>query len=126
MNKVIIDTSAWIEFFNKSDSKISNTVYNLIEQNLAVITGPIITEILCGIRNKQELKLLTSLLDVIPCEDIIPSDWIETGMEMNKLRKIGVTIPLTDCLIGTITKRKNYQILTLDKHFDKLSVAKYS
>ena len=37
MKPVIIDTSGWIEFFNKPESKIGDSVAKLIETDNAII-----------------------------------------------------------------------------------------
>ncbi len=126
MNNVIIDTSSWIEFFNKPKSKIGDSVAHLIELDQAVLVGPVLTELLCGIKSKQESEKINSLFEILHYVKVIPSDWVNTGKKMSSLRRKGITIPLTDSLISIIAIRKGYSILTLDKHFDHLSIIKYN
>ena len=38
------------------------------------------------------------------------------------LRSKGITVPVTDALIATLAQRNSVSILTIDKHFDYLSV----
>jgi predicted nucleic acid-binding protein len=38
------------------------------------------------------------------------------------LRTQGITLPLTDALIATVAKRKAMPVLTVDAHFQHLSV----
>lgn len=122
MRPVIIDTSAWIEFFNKPESEIGDSVAKLIETDNAILMGVILAELLCGIRNKKEANTLGDLSEVLPYAHTGPEDWVQVGTTLNHLRKKGITVPLTDALIATVAKRNNYSILTLDKHFTHFAV----
>lgn len=122
MNPVIIDTSAWIEFFNKSDSKVGDMTAKLIESDKAVLMGVVLAELLCGVKKKRETDQLQELREILPYADTTPNDWLNTGKTLNQLRKQGITIPLTDVLIGTVAKRNQFSVLTCDKHFGHLGV----
>ena len=121
MRPVIIDTSAWIEFFNIPESEIGDSVAKLIETDNAILMGVVLAELLCGTRKKDSTKL-GDLFEVLPYAHTGPEDWVQTGTTLNHLRKKGITVPLTDALIATVAKRSNYSILTLDKHFTHFSV----
>jgi predicted nucleic acid-binding protein len=41
---------------------------------------------------------------------------------LQNLRRKGITLPLTDALIGAVAVRKQLPVLTADKHFDYLTV----
>jgi predicted nucleic acid-binding protein len=45
-----------------------------------------------------------------------------TGNTLRKLRGNGLSIPLTDVLIASIAIRNKMAVLTLDNHFEHLSV----
>ena len=63
MDKVIIDTSAWIESFRpQSDKAFSNLVKDLILNGRVLIPGIIKTELLRGTKNKKEYNRLNELL----------------------------------------------------------------
>ena len=63
MDKVIIDTSAWIESFRpKSKKGFSLLVKDLILQNRVLMPGIIRAELLRGARNKREFNQLSDLL----------------------------------------------------------------
>jgi predicted nucleic acid-binding protein len=125
MTKVIIDTSAWIDFFRNKTGQVGDAVATMIAEETAVITGPIVSELLQGLRNRQEGKFLSELLSVVPFAEVIRNDWDETGSLLGKLRRRGITVPLTDALIAVVAKRYGYNILTLDRHFEHLEVPVY-
>ena len=122
MNKVIIDTSAWIDFFRNQTGVTGDAVAALIEQDLAVITGPILSELLQGLKSRQEADNLGELVGILPFIEVIRGDWEQTGGLLRRLRQQGITVPLTDALIATVAKRQRFAVLTLDKHFEHLEV----
>lgn len=121
--KIIVDTSVWIEYFK------GNTEYiELIEAGLndgsICITGPIVSELLQGVKFEKEYGMLSSCIDAIPFIGFEYTDWMKAGKLSFKLRKKGITIPLTDVLIAVIAERYNAKILTLDKHFKNIQGVK--
>ncbi len=122
MNNVLIDTSAWIDFFRSNSGSAGDLVTDLIRRDNAYITGPVIAELLHGVRGKKEASLLNFLFATIPYLEINQNDWNMTGNTLQKLRKNGLSIPLTDVLIASVAIRNNMAVLTLDKHFQHLTV----
>jgi predicted nucleic acid-binding protein len=43
---VLVDTSIWIEYFNKPDSNAGKSLENLLKKGRVFITGIILTELL--------------------------------------------------------------------------------
>lgn len=123
MTEVIIDTSAWIDFFRNKTGAVGDAVTALIEQDRAVITGPVLAELLQGLKNRQESEALDELLDILQFAEIDRTDWEKTGALLRKLRQKGITVPLTDALIAVVAKRNRYGVLTLDRHFEHLEVS---
>ena len=122
MKNVMIDTSAWVDFFRNRNSQTGDMVAELIQTDKAFITGPVIAELLHGVRGKKETNQLDVLFDTIPCMDVEHTDWVNTGKKLQALQKRGLTVPLTDALIASIAMRLDMAVLTLDKHFLYLSV----
>ena len=122
MKNVMIDTSAWIDFFRNSRGAVGDMVTNLIRADNAFLTGPIMSELLHGVRGKKEAAQLDGLFSIITCLEIKESDWLATGHTLQELRSKGVTIPLTDVLISRVALRYEMAVLTLDQHFQQLSV----
>jgi len=125
MAKTLIDTSAWIDFFRNKLSPYGEIVAMLIEQDAAVITGSVIAELLQGLKSQREGDALRELLSIIPYIEVINNDWNAAGNLLGKLRRRGITVPLTDALIAVVAKRNNCNILTIDKHFDHLCIPLY-
>ncbi len=114
--RIMADTSAWIEYFKKNDSIIS-IIENALDEDRIYIAGPILSELIQGVRTDNEYDLLMNCIGAISCIDCEYNDWINAGSTSRSLRKKGIVIPLTDVLISTLAMRYDMHVLTLDKHF---------
>ncbi len=121
MKKVLIDTFAWIEYFRGS-TEIARIVHDK-KLHQACITGPIITELIQGLKTESEKGALASALDSIHRLSINDQDWIVAGKKGAVLRKKGITMPLADLIIYTIAFKNNCSIYTADKHFQMINDA---
>ena len=116
--RVIVDTSMWIEFFNKKESSHGNTVRRLIENDRAVLAGPVLFELLQGARKPNESATLKKALGILPFLEIRKTDWTDAGNLSCALRGKGITIPMTDILIAALAQTNHCRIATMDRHFD--------
>jgi predicted nucleic acid-binding protein len=121
---VMIDSSIWIEYFREK-SKIVTEVNTLIGENRVVLCSEVEKEIIQGIRftkglQTEELRKVADIFIKLPFLDIWEEDCEAASYRMKRLRSRGVTIPVSDCVIGVICSRHNLSLLTLDKHFDFL------
>ena len=125
MTKTLIDTSAWIDFFRNNFTPYADAVALLIEQDRAIITGPVIAELLQGLKTQREADNLRELLSIVTYVEVKNDDWNATGLLLGKLRRNGITVPLTDALIAVVAKHNSYDVLTIDHHFNHLGVPLY-
>jgi predicted nucleic acid-binding protein len=123
MTRILIDSSAWIHFLRNSDVEVADAVERAILDDRAVITGPVVAELLQGIRDDGQATELRELLAIVDREEVIPNDWNVCGQTMRSLRSRGVTVPLTDALIATVAVRCDIPVLTVDAHFRQLPAA---
>ena len=117
--KIIVDTSIWIEYFNRK-TNIVNFIEERIMEDCLFMTGPIVSELLQGVKTEQEYEKLKNSIDAIPYLETTLEDWKEAGNISNKLRKKGITIPLTDIIISAVAISNNAKVYSLDKHFKEI------
>jgi predicted nucleic acid-binding protein len=119
LDKVLVDTSAWIEFFRKKEPYYS-IVLKLIDDDLVCCIGIVHAELLQGGKSEKELNTIKEFLHVF---DFLPesvSSWEKAGELSYVLKQKGKTIGLSDCYIAVLTRSTNVNLLTLDRHFDIL------
>lgn len=120
MSRVIVDTSVWIEFFNRPDSAEMAEVARLLDAHAVSLTGVILAELLQGTQTEKERDLLKTTLDALPILPESRSTWERVGLLSFRLRRAGVTIPLSDLLIAVLAQQHGQSIYTLDPHFDEI------
>ncbi len=114
--KIIVDTSIWIEYF-KNNTSIADSIDAGLDKGYVYTVGPVLSELLQGVKSQKEFNMLSKVIHAIPYLDCDSKDWIDAGILSYSLRKKGITLPLTDIIIAAIAKNNHAAIYTLDKHF---------
>jgi len=117
---VLVDTSIWIEYFNKPDSNAGKSLENLLKKGRVFLTGIILTELLQGAKIEKEFESILESMLALPFLKTTLNTWIQSGRISFALRKKGITIPTTDLIIASLSLENNCKIFTLDLHFNKI------
>lgn len=119
MDRVIVDTSAWIESFRpQGESKLKEAVKQLISDGRVLLPGLIKAEILRGAKTLKEYKMLDELLDSLVYLQVEDSFWKRLAKFSFDLLRKGVTVPLTDTYIALLAIDNDVPLLHRDTHFD--------
>jgi len=119
-NKVLVDTSIWIEFFNRPESKAGEHLEKLIKKGDACVAGVVLTELLQGARLEKEFNAILESFIALPFLDTTTDTWIMAGRISFSLRRKGVTIPTTDLIIAGLAIENDLSVFTMDPHFEKI------
>ncbi len=114
--KTIVDTSVWIEYFRNQGALSASMDKELLAGNF-YMAGPVISELLQGAKTEKDFHALKSSIDGVPFFNTSLADWKLAGELSFKLRKKGITIPITDCLIAAVALNNDAGVMTLDQHF---------
>lgn len=117
---VIADTSAWVQFFNRPHSEGKRIIDELLSKGSLYMVDIVLSEILQGTRTEREFRLLKEHLCDLPFLETDVSSWSLAGKISFDLRRKGIIIPITDCLIAALSLENDCQILTLDPHFSQI------
>jgi len=122
MDKVIIDTSVWIESFRPhADQSLQRLVKDLILSELVLLPGIIKTELLRGAKNKKEFTQLSRLLKGLSYLAVHEDFWRQLAEFSFQLYRKGIVVPLTDTYIALLCIENQASILHRDKHFDMIA-----
>ena len=119
--KVLIDTSIWIEYFNRAQSPLHAEVARLLRDRATVYTGIIALELIRGVRTEKEKSTLDSLLQSIDHVTEGDSTHCEAGRMGNRLARKGFTLGTVDLLIGQLAIENDVLLFTRDQHFATLA-----
>jgi len=122
MDKVIIDTSAWIDSFRpKVDQNFSLLVKDLITKNRVLMPGIIMAELLRGTKTKSEFNQLSDLLKGITYLPVAEEFWGHLSEFSYQLFRKGISAPLTGTYISLLCIQSKVPLLHRDKHFDLIA-----
>ena len=117
--KIIVDTSVWIEYL-KNRTTITEKLDQLLLAGHICTLGPVVAELLQGARTEKDYQLLINSISGLSYVETAVEDWIKAGTISFKLKKKGITIPITDCLIAVVAMRLNASIMSYDQHFEAI------
>ena len=119
-DKVLVDTSIWIDYFKKRESKTYDQVTPLLREDQAVYTGIIATELFKGARGEKELSILKTLFSNIRLVKEVEETYIKAGMIGYHLAQ-GFNAGTVDLLISQIVIENDLMLFTKDQHFKKIA-----
>jgi len=114
--KIIVETSVWIEYLKNRPTLADNLDQQLLAGSIFAV-GPVIAELLQGARTEKDYLILKNSIDGLPFIETNFEDWKLAGEISYKLRRKGVTLPITDCVIAAVAIHQNASVMTYDLHF---------
>lgn len=124
--KVLVDTPVWSlalrtkpRAWNVAQRTAATSLQELITEGRAQIIGPVRQELLCGFRDPSEYLILRDNLRNFTDSPLETEDYEEAARIYNLCRSAGITGSSVDLLISAVAHRRQWQILTLDKDFER-------
>lgn len=118
---VLVDTSAWIEFFRGTEHPAAALIDRLLLEDRVAITGVIRAELLQGARNDaQKAALGRQLAATVRLPD--PADlWDRVAYLGYTLRRKGFEVRLPDLAIAVVATAHEVPLLSLNGHFEAVA-----
>lgn len=117
---ILVDTSVWIDFFNGANSKERHVLHRMIEgEEDIAITEIILTEILQGIHDEENVKPVKKLLLEFHLQKPKGTETYLKAAEIYRTcRKKGKTIRATvDCIIAAVCMESGFLLFHKDRDF---------
>jgi predicted nucleic acid-binding protein len=118
-NRILADTTTWIEFF-RGKSKVADRLEMLLIENAVCTCGVVMFEVLQGIKSEGEKNKILSILAILPYFEMTKKLWQSAAELSLSLKKNGVNLPLSDIFIAAIAVENDLSIYTLDNHFTQI------
>ena len=120
---ILVDTSAWVEFFRATESSTDRHLTELVESEAPIaVTDPIVMEVLAGARSEVEAQ---QLRDGMLSFEFLPvglPDYEAAAGIYRACRRAGETVRShIDCLIAALAIRIGGSLLHADAHFDVIA-----
>jgi predicted nucleic acid-binding protein len=122
VTKLVVDSSAWIEFFRATGSTSHLAVLDAIRQREILVPDLVKLEVLRGFTDKKKYQLVNAQFSSFNVVEIGGSVAVSSAIKVNAdLRKQGYTIRGTiDLLVGTWCLQNDVALLHCDRDFDAI------
>jgi predicted nucleic acid-binding protein len=123
---LLVDTSVWSLFLRRKKENNHNPYvmqlrYHLESEDCIHLTGPILQELLDGIKEKKQFELLREYVEPFPLIQLQREDFIEAARLRNHCRSRGIQAGPVDFLISASCLLRNYPLLTADQDFHHIA-----
>jgi hypothetical protein len=122
---ILVDTSAWIEYFRATGSTAALEVRRLVSDETAqtAMCEPIAMEILCGATDDNTYLRLQRLVNGLPSLSVDGTlDFRAAADIYRAAQRTGETIrSINDCLIAAVAIRHGARIVHRDTDFDVIA-----
>jgi predicted nucleic acid-binding protein len=120
--KILVDTSVWSialrrKAINDEERAVVKKLQELIESLQVAIIGPIRQEILSGIADEKQFKLLKTKLEAFEDLSITTADYEKAAYFYSVCRVNGIQGSNIDYLICAVAANHKMPVFTLDKDF---------
>ncbi len=116
--RVLVDSAAWVDFFNGHPSPQADALARLIREEADVLTcGVVAAEVLQGIRQSKSLtKIERHFREMEWLTPREPETYLEAADLYRRLRSRGLTIRSTiDCIIAKLAEENDALLLSKDR-----------
>ena len=119
---IVVDSSVWIDYFNGTVTRETDSLNVLLGRELIVIGDLILTEVLQGFRRDRDFRKAKELLDTLIFREMLGKDLaVRSAQNYRVLRRKGVTVRKTiDVIIATFCVQHRLPLLHADKDFEPM------
>ena len=118
---VLVDTCVWSAALRRKKAPATPEeaimLKRLIQQHRAVMIGPILQEVLTGIRHEVQFTGLQTKLAAFKLLSITPADYMQAARYSNTFRSKGIQGSHTDFLIAAMGIKYQIPVFTTDNDF---------
>jgi predicted nucleic acid-binding protein len=110
---ILLDTSIVIQLCRRP----STLSHNLPPLDEICICGVTKAELLQGIRSENEARYIDEMLLGFHQIPIVEEIWTETGLNLRRLRRGGITVPFPDAILLSTAIHDDLEVWSSDSHF---------
>jgi predicted nucleic acid-binding protein len=121
--KILVDTSAWVDFLNAYDSPVAAALSELLEGQDDVCTcGLVVTEVLQGLRRDRSRREIAQLFrEMTFLEPSGVELYVRAAELFRRLREKGRTVrSAADCIIASIAEEAGCHVLARDRDLEAI------
>jgi tRNA(fMet)-specific endonuclease VapC len=118
VNGVVVDTSAWIDFFAGAELP---ALADALARGAVVLPPIVIAELVSGARRPAERRAIASLVLELAVHDTPPEHWMRVGSLRRSLKDRGLSVSTPDAHVAQCAIDRSAPLLTRDHIFARIS-----
>jgi predicted nucleic acid-binding protein len=118
VSAVVVDTSAWIDFFAGRESALLEAA---LAEARAVLAPIVAAELVSGARSKRDRDAICDMLADLPIVETPLEHWIRVGELRLLLRAKGVSVSTPDAHVAQCALDRQATLLTRDRVFERIA-----
>jgi hypothetical protein len=119
--RILVDSSVWSLAFRRagpSDHPVVRNLQVLLEdQQIIVLVGIVLLEVLQGFRDNQTFDRYERALQPFPLLDLSRSDYLAAASIRRRCRTKGVSVSTTDAVVAAAAIEHDCYLLSADEDF---------
>ena len=123
---VLVDTPVWSlalrrkpDDLNAHEHRLTRALAELVREGRVEVVGVIRQELLSGIREEERFRKIRDSLRAFEDAALETQDYEEAAHMHNTCRGRGIAGSAVDFLICAVAHRRNWQIFTTDRDFER-------
>lgn len=118
MSRCLVDATVWAKYLRGTDRALKDRLDARLDENLAVTSGIVLTELLAGTSREMDRRLLEECFRGLPYLEATRDVFAAAGQMGADLRRQGEDVPLADLLLLALARE---HCLTLYTFNDRLA-----
>lgn len=120
---ILIDTSAWVEYFHDGDPGVTAAVDNALAVHRVVMGDLVYCEVMQGLRVRRDREAVADMFSALPRVDLVGfANAEKAAANYRRMRSRGVTVrKIVDVLIATFCAENGYWLIHHDRDFDLMA-----
>ncbi len=119
-DKVLIDTSVWIEYFKNKNNQLAERVDEVLTFSDVYVPKVVIAELIQGAKSEKEISVIEEFIDAFNIIDQTDKTWVNAGRLSFSMKRKGITVNLVDCYIALLANENNCKLFSLEEHFKSI------
>lgn len=119
-DRVLIDTSVWIDYFKDGDDQLTEKVDEVLTSSDVYVPKVVIAELIQGAKSEKEISVIGEFIEAFNIVDQTEDTWVKAGRLSFSMKRKGITANLVDCYIAILASENNCKIFSLDEHFKSI------
>jgi predicted nucleic acid-binding protein len=117
---VLVDTSVWIEYFQRKDALIEKEMDGLLRSEGVATAGLVLAELRQGCRAPNQVRLMLDAMEPLLYLESDRTSWLKAGEIAAEASARGYKLEVGDCLLAAVALRERCSLFTLDRDFSHI------